>query len=140
MVRMSVPDSRSAGPWAGRSSVAGVSGKPMPARCERPPIPLLGIIRNAAYRNEMRNGENGAGGAWPQPPRAWPAETACPGCLCPPAHRWRSVEAWASMLKWLLIPLMIEIAPSILAADFSRLADQIRSVQQGGASMVHVDV
>lgn len=50
------------------------------------------------------------------------------------------MEAWASMLKWLLIPLMIEIAPSILAADFSRLADQIRSVQQGGASMVHVDV
>lgn len=35
---------------------------------------------------------------------------------------------------------MIEIAPSILAADFSRLAEEIRSVQKGGASMVHVDV
>ena len=35
---------------------------------------------------------------------------------------------------------MIEIAPSILAADFSRLGDEIRAVQKGGASMVHVDV
>jgi ribulose-phosphate 3-epimerase len=35
---------------------------------------------------------------------------------------------------------MIEIAPSILAADFAHLADQIRAVQQGGASMIHVDV
>ena len=35
---------------------------------------------------------------------------------------------------------MIEIAPSILAADFSRLGEEIQSVQTGGASMVHVDV
>ena len=35
---------------------------------------------------------------------------------------------------------MIEIAPSILAADFSRLGEQIRAVQKGGASMIHVDV
>lgn len=35
---------------------------------------------------------------------------------------------------------MIEIAPSILAADFSHLAEEIRSVQQGGASLIHVDV
>ena len=36
--------------------------------------------------------------------------------------------------------VMIEIAPSILAADFSRLGEQIRAVQKGGASMIHVDV
>ncbi len=35
---------------------------------------------------------------------------------------------------------MIEIAPSILAADFSRLAEEVRSVQRGGASMIHVDI
>ncbi|MBI3667611.1 MAG: ribulose-phosphate 3-epimerase [Acidobacteria bacterium] len=35
---------------------------------------------------------------------------------------------------------MVEIAPSILAADFSRLAEEIRAVQAAGASMVHVDV
>lgn len=34
----------------------------------------------------------------------------------------------------------IEIAPSILAADFSCLGDAIRAVQRGGAAMLHVDV
>jgi ribulose-phosphate 3-epimerase len=32
------------------------------------------------------------------------------------------------------------IAPSILSADFSRLADEIRSVEEGGADWLHVDV
>jgi len=35
---------------------------------------------------------------------------------------------------------MIEIAPSILSADFSRLGEEIRSVEQGGATVIHVDV
>ena len=35
---------------------------------------------------------------------------------------------------------MVEIAPSLLAADFSRLAEEIRAVQKAGASMIHVDV
>ncbi len=34
----------------------------------------------------------------------------------------------------------IEIAPSILAADFSCLGDGIRAVERGGAAMLHVDV
>ncbi|HYL11059.1 MAG TPA: ribulose-phosphate 3-epimerase [Candidatus Acidoferrales bacterium] len=34
----------------------------------------------------------------------------------------------------------VEIAPSILAADFASLGDAIRSVEQGGARMLHVDV
>jgi ribulose-phosphate 3-epimerase len=34
----------------------------------------------------------------------------------------------------------VEIAPSILAADFSCLGDQIRAAEQGGATLVHVDV
>jgi len=34
----------------------------------------------------------------------------------------------------------VEIAPSILAADFSRLAEEIRAVELGGAGAVHVDV
>ena len=32
------------------------------------------------------------------------------------------------------------LAPSILAADFARLADQIARAQEGGAEVVHVDV
>ncbi|MEK7855080.1 MAG: ribulose-phosphate 3-epimerase [Acidobacteriota bacterium] len=35
---------------------------------------------------------------------------------------------------------MFEIAPSILSADFARLADEIRAVQEGGATVLHVDV
>ena len=35
---------------------------------------------------------------------------------------------------------MFEIAPSILSADFSRLADEIRSIEEGGAGVLHVDV
>lgn len=35
---------------------------------------------------------------------------------------------------------MIEIAPSILSADFARLGEQIKTVEQAGASLLHVDV
>lgn len=35
---------------------------------------------------------------------------------------------------------MIEIAPSILSADFTRLADEIATVEQAGATVLHVDV
>lgn len=34
----------------------------------------------------------------------------------------------------------IEIAPSILSADFSCLGDQIQAVERGGAGVLHVDV
>ena len=32
------------------------------------------------------------------------------------------------------------VAPSILACDLGRLADEIRAVERGGARMIHVDV
>jgi ribulose-phosphate 3-epimerase len=35
---------------------------------------------------------------------------------------------------------MFEIAPSILSADFTRLGEEIASVRQGGAKILHVDV
>jgi len=35
---------------------------------------------------------------------------------------------------------MVEIIPSILSADFARLADEIARVERGGASMLHLDV
>jgi ribulose-phosphate 3-epimerase len=35
---------------------------------------------------------------------------------------------------------MIAIAPSILAADFARLGEQVREVERAGADRVHVDV
>ena len=36
--------------------------------------------------------------------------------------------------------MTVQIAPSILSADFTRLGDEIRTVQAGGAHMIHVDV
>src|ERR1700731_2607236 len=35
---------------------------------------------------------------------------------------------------------MALIVPSILAADFARLADEIQRVERGGASMIHIDI
>ena len=35
---------------------------------------------------------------------------------------------------------MVEILPSLLAADFAHLADEIAKVERAGASILHVDV
>ena len=37
-------------------------------------------------------------------------------------------------------PSALRIAPSILSADFGRLADEIRAVEEAGADWIHVDV
>ncbi len=35
---------------------------------------------------------------------------------------------------------MIEIAPSLLSADFTKLGEEIRAIEKGGASILHFDV
>jgi len=35
---------------------------------------------------------------------------------------------------------LVELAPSILSADFAHLADNVQAVAEGGAALVHVDV
>ena len=35
---------------------------------------------------------------------------------------------------------MIELAPSILSADFARLGEQVRAACEGGAAVIHVDI
>jgi ribulose-phosphate 3-epimerase len=35
---------------------------------------------------------------------------------------------------------LIELAPSILSADFAHLAEQVARAQEGGASVIHVDI
>src|SRR5215472_9588516 len=35
---------------------------------------------------------------------------------------------------------MVELAPSILSADFARLADEVAAAEQGGGTIIHVDV
>ena len=36
--------------------------------------------------------------------------------------------------------MTVRIAPSVLAADFSRLADEVRRVELAGADLIHIDV
>ena len=36
--------------------------------------------------------------------------------------------------------MMIKISPSILSADFSKLGEEIRKVDEAGAEMIHIDV
>ncbi len=36
--------------------------------------------------------------------------------------------------------MKVQIAPSILSADFSRLGEEIRAVEEAGADLIHVDV
>jgi ribulose-phosphate 3-epimerase len=35
---------------------------------------------------------------------------------------------------------MVRIAPSVLSADFSRLGDEVKKCEEGGAELIHVDV
>ena len=37
-------------------------------------------------------------------------------------------------------PVLIELAPSILSADFAHLADQVSQAEAGGGSVIHVDI
>src|ERR1700674_1674522 len=57
-------------------------------------------------------------------------------------------QGWASphraristVLTYTLDPVLIELAPSILSADFAHLADQVERATAGGASVIHVDI
>ncbi len=36
--------------------------------------------------------------------------------------------------------MMIQIAPSILAANFANLGEEVKEVEQAGAQLIHIDV
>jgi ribulose-phosphate 3-epimerase len=55
-----------------------------------------------------------------------------------PLHPSGTVASTDQQLLTSMLP--IRIAPSLLAADFSRLADEVRSVEQAGADWLHLDV
>ena len=38
------------------------------------------------------------------------------------------------------LPVNVLISPSILSADLSRLAEEVRAVQEAGADMLHLDI
>src|SRR5207302_3128292 len=55
-------------------------------------------------------------------------------------HRLRFIRALQPATHWAMSAAEIVIAPSILSADFGRLADEVRDVEKAGADWVHVDV
>ncbi len=52
---------------------------------------------------------------------------------------WLALAALARATK-VPVSMPIVIAPSILSADFGRLADEVRAVEKAGADWIHVDV
>ena len=42
--------------------------------------------------------------------------------------------------RWYTLGTLVELVPSILSADFARLADEIAAAERGGGSVIHVDV
>ena len=51
-----------------------------------------------------------------------------------------SVERWALNVERSLPMNRIIVAPSILAADFSKLADEVRATEKAGADWIHCDI
>src|ERR1700733_2237953 len=49
-------------------------------------------------------------------------------------------QAFSNKNSVLRPPTLIELAPSILSADFARLGEQVRAASDGGASVIHVDI
>src|SRR5580698_4976032 len=70
---------------------------------------------------------------------------------CPSNSRWQSSSRYGpkvrgrqtghhAKIRLNMAYERIEIAPSVLAADFARLGEQIRQVEAGGADVIHFDV
>jgi ribulose-phosphate 3-epimerase len=71
--------------------------------------------------------------------------TRLPSQLIQPAGRllWFIDQAAAARLPRALLEdkaMNVKLAPSILAADFARLGEQVREAEQAGADRIHVDV
>jgi ribulose-phosphate 3-epimerase len=53
---------------------------------------------------------------------------------------WNALSVMASMGSNVALQRPVIVAPSILAADFGRLAEEIRAVDAAGADWIHIDV
>src|SRR5262249_27248592 len=83
-----------------------------------------------------RRGGAGAGGRVPRGAPAVPRDGRAPH-LAPPRRVGRFLRG---AVRVHCETTMIRIAPSILSADFGRLAEEVRAITDAGADYVHVDV
>src|SRR5271154_3401068 len=101
----------------------------------------------------MRNADWGPRGCcWGNssryPPRRkgtarWWASPSREAAVSFPAPSWTCTWEDKGCAKMAGVRMMrppLEIAPSILAADFAALGDAVRAIEKGGAEMAHVDV
>jgi len=58
----------------------------------------------------------------------------------PRRRRHIDTEGWRRLTRAVASSPAVRIAPSILSADFGRLAEEIRAVEDAGADWIHVDV
>src|ERR1700719_4244674 len=67
---------------------------------------------------------------------------SCSGLKSTSSSACRIPQARVRIFASILMPgaQLIELAPSILSADFAHLAEQVRLAAEGGASVIHVDV
>jgi ribulose-phosphate 3-epimerase len=59
-------------------------------------------------------------------------------CVAAPRPEWIALHDDA-LRRWLRV-LVIKIAPSVLAADFTRLGSEVKAAEAGGADYIHLDV
>jgi len=53
----------------------------------------------------------------------------------------RGLLRWKPLINSVyMTPFPIELVPSILSADFARLADEVAAAERGGGTVIHVDV
>ena len=147
------PDRR----WRVAPGDAGAARRRCSSRCSRPLLARLEARRNARlqYVHPDARGERSGGRGLPRarrpgfrprrrraacPRRCGRSSTRTASCAPGPtathADGFFAVAAGARRVK----PLPLRIAPSILSADFGRLADEVRAVERAGADWIHVDV
>src|SRR5258708_4992390 len=88
-------------------------------------------------------------------PRRWKAPRSRGGCRpsacgrglgwgcgggAAPGGRGRNARRAPPRREGDMMPAAVKLAPSILAAAFARLGDQVREAEQAGADRIHVDV
>ena len=67
---------------------------------------------------------------------ARPEQAAGPRALSAPRPVARPIRGWHNSG----VPNRVRIAPSLLAADFARLGEEVRAVTQAGADWLHLDI
>ena len=104
--------------------------------------------RSAVSRGRRRQGRARWSRCWPVPPirhacrrkRSSRTGNSSGSSIAPPPRVCRPLSPVKICKDKRMSAPAIKLAPSILAADFARLGEQVREAEQAGADRIHVDV